>query len=138
MLPFPTYSIHTIISIKVHLYRCCENLARGNPECYLPHTVVDSKEATFLTLAPRIGTLNRIEERAMLFEEVKSAIENVRPSLKADGGDIELVSVSQDGVVKVRLTGACGSCPYSLMTLKQGVESYLKKVVPQIKEVQQA
>ncbi|MDH7556955.1 MAG: NifU family protein [Candidatus Methanosuratincola sp.] len=74
----------------------------------------------------------------MLFEQVKSAIENVRPSLMADGGDIELVSVSEDGVVKVRLTGACGSCPYSLMTLKQGVEAYLKKVVPQVKEVQQA
>jgi len=74
----------------------------------------------------------------MLFEEVKSAIENVRPSLKADGGDIELVSVSEDGVVKVRLTGACGSCPYSLMTLKQGIEAYLKKVVPQVKEVKQA
>jgi len=96
------------------------------------------RQCAFLTLGPRIGTLSRIEERTMLFEEVKSAIENVRPSLKADGGDIELVSVSQDGVVKVRLTGACGSCPYSLMTLKQGVESYLKKVEPQIKEVQQA
>ncbi|HBE45884.1 MAG: NifU family protein [Spirochaetia bacterium] len=73
----------------------------------------------------------------MLFEEVKSAIENVRPSLMADGGDIELVSVSDDGVVKVRLTGACGACPYSIMTLKQGVEAYLKKVVPQVTEVQQ-
>lgn len=73
----------------------------------------------------------------MLFEEVKSAIENVRPSLMADGGDIELVSVSDDGIVKVRLTGACGACPYSIMTLKQGVEAYLKKVVPQVKEVQQ-
>jgi Fe-S cluster biogenesis protein NfuA len=55
----------------------------------------------------------------------------------ADGGDIELVSVSDDGVVKVRLTGACGSCPYSIMTLKQGIEAYLKKAVPQVKEVQQ-
>jgi Fe-S cluster biogenesis protein NfuA len=73
----------------------------------------------------------------MLFEEVKSAIENVRPSLMADGGDIELVSVSDAGVVKVRLTGACGACPYSIMTLKQGVEAYLKKVVPQVTEVQQ-
>lgn len=74
----------------------------------------------------------------MLFEEVKSAIENVRPSLMADGGDIELVSVSDDGIVKVRLMGACGACPYSIMTLKQGVEAYLKKIVPQVKEVQQA
>ena len=74
----------------------------------------------------------------MLFEQVRSAIEDVRPSLKADGGDIELVSVSDDGVVKVRLTGACGACPYSMMTLKQGIEAYLKKAVPQVKEVKQA
>ena len=74
----------------------------------------------------------------MLHEQVNTAIQGVRPSLQADGGDIELVSVSDDGIVKVRLTGACGSCPYSLMTLKQGVESYLKKMVPEVKEVQQA
>ena len=74
----------------------------------------------------------------MLNERVQSAINDVRPSLQADGGDIELVSVSEEGVVKVRLTGACGSCPYSIMTLKQGVESYLKKIVPEVKEVQQA
>jgi Fe-S cluster biogenesis protein NfuA len=74
----------------------------------------------------------------MLNERVKLAIQDVRPSLQADGGDIELVSVSEDGIVKVRLTGACGSCPYSIMTLKQGVEAYLKKTVPEVKEVQQA
>ena len=74
----------------------------------------------------------------MLNERVQSAINDVRPSLQADGGDIELVSVSEEGIVKVRLTGACGSCPYSIMTLKQGFESYLKKIVPEVKEVQQA
>lgn len=74
----------------------------------------------------------------MLNERVQSAIQDVRPSLQADGGDIELVSVSEDGVVTVRLTGSCGSCPYSIMTLKQGVEAYLKKVVPEVKELQQA
>jgi len=74
----------------------------------------------------------------MLHDRVLSAIQDVRPSLQADGGDIELVSVSDDGIVKVRLTGACGSCPYSLMTLKQGVEAYLKKTVPEVKEVKQA
>lgn len=74
----------------------------------------------------------------MLQERVRTAIQDVRPSLQADGGDIELVSVSEEGIVTVRLTGACGSCPYSLMTLKQGVESYLKKVVPEVKEVRQA
>jgi len=73
----------------------------------------------------------------MLNERVNAAIQDVRPSLQADGGDIELVSVSDDGIVKVKLTGSCGSCPYSIMTLKQGVEAYLKKVVPEVKEVVQ-
>jgi Fe-S cluster biogenesis protein NfuA len=68
-------------------------------------------------------------------EKVRKAIDDVRPSLQADGGDIELVSVSDDGIVSVRLTGACGSCPMAIMTLKQGVESYLKKLIPEVKEV---
>jgi len=74
----------------------------------------------------------------MINEKVTRAIQDVRPSLQADGGDIELVSVGEDGVVKVRLTGACGSCPYAAMTLKQSVENYLKKAVPEVKEVVQA
>jgi Fe-S cluster biogenesis protein NfuA len=74
----------------------------------------------------------------MLNEKVQKAIQDVRPSLQADGGDIELVSVDEDGTVKVRLTGACGTCPMSTMTLKQGVESYLKKVIPEVKQVVQA
>jgi Fe-S cluster biogenesis protein NfuA len=74
----------------------------------------------------------------MLTEKVQRAIEDVRPSLQADGGDIELVSVGEDGIVKVRLTGACGSCPMSTITLKQGVENYLKKIIPEVTEVVQA
>ncbi|TFG84744.1 MAG: NifU family protein [Spirochaetales bacterium] len=70
-------------------------------------------------------------------DSVRVAIQDVRPSLQADGGDIELVSVADTGIVTVRLTGACGSCPMSVMTLKQGVEAYLKKVVPGVKEVVQ-
>ncbi len=73
----------------------------------------------------------------MIVEQVKKAIEEVRPSLQADGGDIELVSVEEDGTVKVQLTGACGSCPMSTFTLKQGVEAYLKKTIPEVKEVVQ-
>jgi len=73
----------------------------------------------------------------MLNEKVQHAIQDVRPSLQADGGDIELVSVSDDGVVSVRLTGACGSCPMSTMTLKMGVDNYLKKTIPEVKEVVQ-
>ena len=71
----------------------------------------------------------------MLEEQVKTALENVRPSLQADGGDVEFVSVSQDGVVSVKLTGACGSCPMSQMTLKMGIENYLKKEVPEVSSV---
>jgi Fe-S cluster biogenesis protein NfuA len=71
----------------------------------------------------------------MLQEKVQKAIQNVRPSLQADGGDIELVSVADDGKVTVRLTGACNGCPMAQMTLKQGVETYLKKEVPEVTEV---
>ncbi|MGB8991146.1 MAG: NifU family protein [Desulfobaccales bacterium] len=66
---------------------------------------------------------------------VELALEKIRPLLQRDGGDIELVEVS-DGVVKVRLTGACKGCPMSQMTLKQGVEKLLMKEVPGLKEVQ--
>ncbi len=66
---------------------------------------------------------------------VQKALEKIRPMLQRDGGDIELVEVT-DGVVKVRLTGACKGCPMSQMTLKQGVERMLLKEVPGLKEVQ--
>jgi len=68
-------------------------------------------------------------------EEVKSALDQVRVSLQADGGDLEFVEVTDDGVVKVRLTGACAGCPMSQMTLKQGVERFLKSRIPDVKEV---
>ena len=68
-------------------------------------------------------------------EKVEAALEKIRPSLQADGGDVELVDVT-DGVVKVRLTGACGTCPMSTMTLKAGVERIVKEEVSEVKEVQ--
>jgi len=71
----------------------------------------------------------------MLEEQIKTALDNVRPSLQADGGDVEFVSVTDEGIVSVRLTGACGGCPMSQMTLKMGIESYLKKEVPQVNSV---
>jgi len=71
----------------------------------------------------------------MLEEQVKSALENVRPSLQADGGDVEFVSLADDGTVSVKLTGACGHCPMSQMTLKMGIEKYLQKEVPQVTAV---
>jgi Fe-S cluster biogenesis protein NfuA len=68
-------------------------------------------------------------------ENVEKALEKIRPALQADGGNIELVDVV-DGVVKVRLTGACGGCPMSQMTLKMGVEKVLKQQVPEVKSVE--
>ena len=70
-------------------------------------------------------------------EEVMKVLEMVRPGLQADGGDVELVEVTEDGIVKVRLTGACGSCPMSTMTLKMGIERAVKEKVPGVKEVVQ-
>jgi len=71
----------------------------------------------------------------MLEDQVKAALDNVRPSLQADGGDVEFVSLADDGTVSVKLTGACGSCPMSQMTLKMGIENYLKKEIPQVSSV---
>ncbi|OGD24492.1 MAG: hypothetical protein A2Y56_06525 [Candidatus Aminicenantes bacterium RBG_13_63_10] len=68
-------------------------------------------------------------------DKVEKALNKIRPALQADGGDVELVDV-KDGVVKVRLTGACGGCPMSQMTLKMGIERQLKKEIPEVKEVQ--
>jgi Fe-S cluster biogenesis protein NfuA len=71
----------------------------------------------------------------MFEEKVKTALENVRPSLQADGGDVEFVSVGDDGKVSVKLTGACGHCPMAAMTLRNGIENYLKKEVPEVTSV---
>ena len=70
-------------------------------------------------------------------EKVQEVLNLVRPALQADGGDVELVDVSDDGIVSVRLTGACGSCPMSTMTLKMGIERTLKEKLPEVKEVVQ-
>jgi len=67
-------------------------------------------------------------------ERVEVALDRIRPALRADGGDVELVDV-QDGVVTVRLTGACGSCPMSTMTLRTGVERAIKQEIPEIKKL---
>jgi len=70
-----------------------------------------------------------------LKERIIAELENVRPSLQADGGDIELVEITDDFKVIVKLLGACGTCPTSIITLKLGVEQYLKSKIPEIKEV---
>ena len=71
-----------------------------------------------------------------MFEKVEKALETIRPYLKADGGDVELVKVSPEGIVEVKLTGACSDCPMSQMTLRAGVERALIKEVPGIKRVE--
>ncbi len=68
-------------------------------------------------------------------DRVEKALDKVRPMLQADGGNVELVEVTPDGIVKLKLTGSCGCCPMSQMTLKMGVERILKQEVPEVKEV---
>jgi Fe-S cluster biogenesis protein NfuA len=68
-------------------------------------------------------------------QQVGQVLEQVRPALQADGGDVELVNVQDDGTVEVRLQGACGCCPMAQMTLKMGIEKHLKAKIPQVKQV---
>ncbi len=68
-------------------------------------------------------------------ERVEDVLNKIKPSLQADGGNVELVDVGEDGVIKVKLTGACGACPMSQMTLKMGIERLLKEEIPEVVEV---
>lgn len=76
--------------------------------------------------------VNQIE----LENKVKNVLEQIRPYLQSDGGDIRYINMTEDNVVNVELMGACGSCPYSIMTLKNGVETAIKKALPDIKAVE--
>ena len=69
-------------------------------------------------------------------EKVEAALNKIRPQLQADGGGVDLIDVDAQGVVKVKLTGACGGCPMSQMTLKMGIERVLKSAVPEVKRVE--
>lgn len=69
-------------------------------------------------------------------QEIKEAIDEIRPQLQADGGDVEFVDVTDDGVVKVRLVGACAGCPMSTMTLAMGIEKTLKEKIPEVEKVE--
>ena len=73
-----------------------------------------------------------------LTEKVEDALNKVRPSLQADGGDVQLVNVDANGLVKVKLTGACAGCPMSQMTLKMGIEKVLKQNIPEVTSVESA
>ncbi|MFH1862733.1 MAG: NifU family protein [bacterium] len=70
--------------------------------------------------------------------EIQETLNQIRPALQADGGDVELIDVGQDGIVKVRLTGMCGGCPMAQMTLKEGIERFLKEKHPEIQSVEAA
>jgi len=76
-----------------------------------------------------------MSDKNILREKVINALEKVRPYLQSDGGDITLVEITEDNTVKVKLQGACYGCPYSMQTLKAGVEQVLMKEVPEIKKV---
>jgi Fe-S cluster biogenesis protein NfuA len=85
---------------------------------------------------PAAGSAARTPQTAEEFmkEKVEAALEEIRPTLQADGGDVELVDVD-DGIVSVKLTGACAGCPMSTMTLKMGIERVLRGRIPELKEV---
>lgn len=76
------------------------------------------------------------EKERTLREKVESTLNTVRPALRADGGDVELVDVTDEGVVSVRLTGACRGCPMSTMTLQMGIERALREQLPEVKKVE--
>ncbi|MCX7910127.1 MAG: NifU family protein [Endomicrobia bacterium] len=69
-------------------------------------------------------------------QKIKQKIEEIRPMLQRDGGDVEIVEITDEGVVKVKLTGTCAHCAMSLLTLKMGIEGYLKKDIPEVKSVE--
>jgi Fe-S cluster biogenesis protein NfuA len=75
-------------------------------------------------------------EKLVLENKVRNVIDQIKPYLQQDGGDIEFVSLTEDYIVNVNLLGACGSCPFSTMTLKNGVEQAVKKAIPEIKSVE--
>lgn len=76
------------------------------------------------------------QEKASVELRVKNAINQLRPYLQQDGGDVEYVDMTNEGVVMVRLQGHCGSCPHAMQTLKQGIETSIKRVIPEVKSVE--
>lgn len=76
------------------------------------------------------------QEKTVVEQKVKNALQQIRPFLQQDGGDVEYVDMTNEGVVMVRLQGHCGSCPHALMTLKQGIEKAIIKAIPEVKCVE--
>ena len=71
-----------------------------------------------------------------LVQQIENALENIRPYLQADGGNVKVLELTEEGVVKLELLGACGSCPMSAMTFKAGIEEAIKREVPQVKRIE--
>lgn len=76
------------------------------------------------------------EQKNIIEQKVLNALSQIRPYLQQDGGDVEYVDMTNEGVVMVHLTGHCGSCPHALQTLKQGIEAAIKRVIPEVKSVE--
>lgn len=76
------------------------------------------------------------QEKIVIEERVKNALNQIRPYLQQDGGDVEYVDMTNEGVVMVRLQGHCGTCPHALQTLKQGIETAVKRAIPEVKSVE--
>ena len=76
------------------------------------------------------------QEKSIVEVKVKNALEQIRPYLQQDGGDVEYVDMTNEGVVMVRLQGHCGTCPHALQTLKPGIETAVKRVIPEVKSVE--
>jgi Fe-S cluster biogenesis protein NfuA len=95
---------------------------------------MNAREASVQAHRDRAQTHSERKKEVFVREKVEKAIDEIRPFLQADGGNIELIDV-QEGIVKVKLVGACGSCPMSQLTLKRGVEARLKAQIPEVKEV---
>ena len=77
----------------------------------------------------------KTSKKSKLYHKVDQALDNIRPYLNVDGGDIDLIEVTEDKIVKVKFTGSCATCDVSMMTFRNGVETTIKKNVPEIKEV---
>lgn len=78
----------------------------------------------------------RIKLKKITLEEVKTVVEKIRPYLQQDGGDVEVVNVTDDNIVEVRLVGACRGCPMSMMTLRAGIERFIMMEIPEVKRVE--
>lgn len=76
------------------------------------------------------------QEKSNLYQQVEEAIDTIRPYLKTDGGDVKILEITEDKVVRLELLGACGSCRMSTMTLRAGVEEAIKRIVPEIKRIE--